>query len=128
MLFSLLYSQHFNWCVLQVFYIELRIPRRTSKWTLNLIHRGKSVKLANIVEGDPKAPFSIATTPRCMGGHHSFPWFAPLYPWSLPYIAECEARRHQIPFLESLVWLHLGLNQDLRSHWRTLKPSCQCLV
>ena len=25
------------------------------------------VKLATIVEGDPKAPFSIATTPRCTG-------------------------------------------------------------
>ena len=27
-----------------------------------------------IVEGKPKAPFSIATTPRCRGGHNSFPW------------------------------------------------------
>ena len=27
----------------------------------------KKVKLATIVEGDPKAPFSIATTPRCRG-------------------------------------------------------------
>ena len=25
------------------------------------------------VEGDPKAPFSIATTPRCRGGRYSFP-------------------------------------------------------
>ena len=32
-------------------------------------------KLATIVEGDPKAPFSIATTPRCSGGRYSFPWF-----------------------------------------------------
>ena len=40
-----------------------------------------------IVEGDPKAPFSIATTPRCRGGRYSFPWIAPLYPWSLPYNA-----------------------------------------
>ena len=33
-----------------------------------------------IVEGDPKAPFSIATTPRCRGGRYSIPWIAPLYP------------------------------------------------
>ena len=26
-----------------------------------------------IVEDNPKAPFSIATTPRCRGGHYSFP-------------------------------------------------------
>ena len=38
------------------------------------------VKLATLVEGDQKAPFSIATTPRCRGGRYSFPWIAPLYP------------------------------------------------
>ena len=37
-------------------------------------------KLATIVEGDPKAPFSIATTPRCRGGRYSIPRIAPLYP------------------------------------------------
>ena len=31
------------------------------------IHISK-VKLATIVEGNPKAPFSIATTPMCRGG------------------------------------------------------------
>ncbi len=39
-----------------------------------------SNKLATIVEGDPKTPFSIATTPRCRGGHYSILWFAALYP------------------------------------------------
>ena len=38
------------------------------------------VKLATVVEGDQKAPFSIATTPKCRGGRYSFPWIAPLYP------------------------------------------------
>ena len=47
------------------------------------------VKLATLVEGDTKAPFSIATTPRCRGGCYSFPKIAPLYPWSSPYSAEC---------------------------------------
>ena len=36
--------------------------------------------LATVVEGDLKAPSSIATTSRCRGGHHSIPWIAPLYP------------------------------------------------
>ena len=27
------------------------------------------------------APFSLATTPRCMGGRYSFPWIASLYPF-----------------------------------------------
>ena len=30
-------------------------------------------KLATLVEGDQKAPFSIATTPRCRRGRYSFP-------------------------------------------------------
>ena len=47
------------------------------------------VKLATIVEGDPKAPFSIATTPRCRRGRYTFPWIAPLYPWYISYIAQC---------------------------------------
>ena len=38
------------------------------------------VKLATVVEGDQKAPFSIATKPRCRGRCYSFPWIAPLYP------------------------------------------------
>ena len=37
-------------------------------------------KLATVVEGDPKAPFSIATTPKCRGGCYSFPRIVPLYP------------------------------------------------
>ena len=35
----------------------------------------KKVKLATVVDGDPKAPFSIASTLRCTG--------------SIPYITEC---------------------------------------
>ena len=44
------------------------------------VHSSKCKKLATIVEGDPKAPFSIATKPRCRGGRYSIPWIAPLYP------------------------------------------------
>ena len=37
------------------------------------------VKLVTVVEGDPKAPFSIATTSRDRGGRYSFHWITPLY-------------------------------------------------
>ena len=47
------------------------------------------INLATVVEGDPKAPFSIATAQRCKGGHYSFPRINPLYPWSVPYNADC---------------------------------------
>ena len=79
----------------------------------------KKVKLATLVEGDPKAPVSIATSQRCKGGSYSFPWIAPLYPWYLPYNAECLARPHQVLFFEYLGWLDLGLKPGLRDHYAT---------
>ena len=36
------------------------------------------MKLATVVEVDPKSPFSIATTTRCMGGRYAFLWITPL--------------------------------------------------
>ena len=38
------------------------------------------LKLATLVEGNPKAPFSIATTSRCRGGCNSILWIAPFLP------------------------------------------------
>ena len=78
------------------------------------------VKLATVVEGDQKTPFSIATTPRCRRGHNSFPWIGPLYPWYVPFITECLTRRYQVQFLNSLVWRNLGINPGLPDHWWTL--------
>ena len=40
----------------------------------------KKVKLVNLVEGDLKALFSIATTLKCRGEHKLIAWIAPLYP------------------------------------------------
>ena len=57
------------------------------------------VKLATVVEGDQKAPFPIATKPRCWGGRYSLLHFTlDTYLILLSY-----ARRYQIPFLKSLV-------------------------
>ena len=36
------------------------------------------VKLATLVEGDPKAPFARATTLKCREGYYSIPWIAPV--------------------------------------------------
>ena len=73
-----------------------------------------------LVECDPKAPFSIATTQRSKRGRYSIPWIALLYPRSSPYNAKCKARSHQVPFFEFLVWIDLGLNPGLPDHWRTV--------
>ena len=51
--------------------------------------KSKEVNLVTLVEGNPKAPFSIVTTPRCRKGRYSIPRIAPIHPWSSPYNAEC---------------------------------------
>ena len=65
--------------------------RGTFGWKKSLRYtcQSKVSKVGDLSQGWPKAPFLIDTTPRCWGGHYTFPWIAPLYPWSLPYIAEC---------------------------------------
>ena len=78
----------------------------------------KKVKLVALVEGDPKAPFSIATTPRCRGGRYYNPWIVPLYSWSVPYNAESKARRHQTPFFGVFDLIQPGI--ELLDYWRTL--------
>ena len=45
-------------------------PTNPTKYTTIYIRK---VKSATVVEGIQKAPFSIATTPRCSGGRYSFP-------------------------------------------------------
>ena len=70
-------SNHFTWVV--------ATDRILFASQIELFHN----LLANVVEGNQKAPFSIATTPRCRGRYYSFPWIAPLYPRYVPYIAEC---------------------------------------
>ena len=72
-----------------------------NKWQLEI-----KVKLVTFVESDSKAPFLIATTPRCKREYYSFPLIAPLYPWYAPYNTRC----YQVPFFKSLVRLILELN------------------
>ena len=51
---------------------------------------------ARVVEGDPKATFSIASTPRFRGRRHSFPWICPPYSWSMP--SKAKVKLHQTSF------------------------------
>ena len=57
-------------------------------YTYIYLYISKKVKLMTVVEGHPKAHFSVAFTPRCRGGSYSFPLIAPLYPWYVPYHTE----------------------------------------
>ena len=75
----------------------------------NLLHKSKV--------GDSSLFFSIATSSRCRKGHYSFPEIGPLYPWYVPYNADCLVQ------FSSLVWLDLGLNLGLPGYWRNPRLS-----
>ena len=60
------------------------------------------VKLATIVEGNPKAPFSIATTPRCRGGRYSFPGL--LYFTLDPYLIMLSVKQGGIKYHFLSLW------------------------
>ena len=72
-----------------------------------------------VVEDDQKAPFYRDTAPWCREGRYSFSWVAPLY----PYIAEGQAKRYQVPFLEPFVWHDLGLNPNLPDQFANALPT-----
>ena len=60
------------------------------------------VKLATIVEGNPKAPFSIATTPMCRGGRYSFPGL--LYFTLDPYLIMLSVKQGGIKYHFLSLW------------------------
>ena len=103
-----------------------------------------SKKLATVVEGDPKAPFSIATAPRYRGRRYSFPGllhfslingdlkvpffiastgkgathFLGLLYLPLIHTLYCWMLSKEVSdtIFESLVWFHLELNPYLTDH------------
>ena len=57
---------------------------------------------STLVKGDPKAPFSIATTPRCRGSRYSFLWIAPL---TLdPYFIMLSVKQEGIKYRFQCLW------------------------
>ena len=60
------------------------------------------VKLATIVEGNLKAPFSIATTPMCRGGRYSFPGL--LYFTLDPYLIMLSVKQGGIKYHFLSLW------------------------
>ena len=76
-----------------------------------------------VVEGNSKAPFSIATTPRCKEGCYFFPWIS-IYSSPVPHNAALSKKVLSTIF-ESLVWLDLEWNTGFPDHWRTFIPLCQ---
>ena len=77
------------------------------------------VKLATIVEGNPKAPFSIATTPRCRRGRYSFPGF--LYFTLDPYLLILSVKQggikyHFLSFWSDSTWDWTQVSRAIGEH------------
>ena len=64
---------------------------RNGSTSLDPVYASNKVKLATLVEGDPNAPFSIATTLRCKGEYYSIPRNAP------KLVAQQELRTYSAP-------------------------------
>ena len=59
---------------------EKKQKRKDNKYMRKMDqHAHTTHKLATLVKDDPKAPFTIVTTPRCKGGCYSISWIAPIY-------------------------------------------------
>ena len=71
-------------------------------WFFNIGFLMIVVKLATIVEGDQKVPFSIATTPMCKGGRYSFPGL--LYFTLDPYIIMLSVKQGGIKYHFLSLW------------------------
>ena len=60
------------------------------------------VSWPTVVEGDPKVPFSIATTPRCRGERNSFLWIAPFT--VDPYLIMLRVKQGDIKYYFLSLW------------------------
>ena len=69
-----------------------------------------------IVKGDLKAPFAMATIPRCKSGCYSFPWISPLILDLYLIMLSIKQGGIKYHFFESLVWLN-------PISWAICKPS-----
>ena len=87
--------------------------------------------MAIIVEDDPKAHFSIATTPRCRGGRYSFPCIASFYRWYVPNNTEFQARRYLVPFLSlwyDSIWDWTPVSRPISEHSSPMMHVCACVL
>ena len=77
------------------------------------------VKLATVVEGDQKAPFSKFTTPKCKAGRYSFPQIAPLNPRYVPILLSLKQggiKYYFKSFWWDSTWDWTQLSQNIGEH------------
>ena len=87
---------------------------------------GKICWKTTLVDSDPKAPFSIATTPICREGLFSFPWIAPGFTLDT-YLIMLSIKQGGIKYHFLSLWYDSTWDwtPGFPDHWRTLYSLCQ---
>ena len=67
-----------GWCAIKPNQTIIPCFTEIMKWPLLWFETNIYIYIYISKFGDPKTPFSIATTQKCRGGHYSFFWIAPL--------------------------------------------------
>ena len=83
------------------------------------IYKRVKANLVTVVKSNPKAPFSIATTPRYRGGPWSFPWIAPLYLW---YVQISSTIFFSLWYDPTWDWTLVWSYQRLKKKWYLIVP------
>ena len=82
------------------------------------------VKLVTLVVGDQKAPFLIATTPRCWGGRYSIPWIALLYPYLIMLSVKQGGIKYQfLSFWYDSTWDWTPVSRTTGEHFHTFRKN-----
>ena len=79
-------------------YIDIYIEREGGER-----EKERKISWPTVVEGDPKVPFSIATTPRCGEGRYSFSLDCSTYP-SLYFIMQEGIKYHFLSHWYDSTW------------------------
>ena len=66
------------WLELELNYHDIAVQQVSHCATKKILNFYGTISWLTLFKGNPKALFSIATTPRCKGRHYYFLWIAPL--------------------------------------------------
>ena len=100
----LFYNKDFYYYT-RIFLILLSNPVHTHTHTHTHIYIYIYIGWLTVVKGNPKGPFSIATTQRCSGGRSSFLW---IFPLSVnPYLIMLSVKQGSVKYHFLSLWYDL---------------------
>ena len=111
MLKCFLTHNKFSFTRIKVLNVSLTLMKFLNIFLTNIQCSNVQSMLATVFEGDQKAPFSIATTPRCGEGCYSFIWIAPRLPL-IPTLYSCVLSKE----VSSTIFKVFGMTRLIGKH------------